>query len=161
MASRLVEKEFGNHLRYRVAGIYVEKEKILLVDHSGLNDENEFWSPPGGGLHFGESVRDCLLREFKEETGLLADVGEFLCLMEYLNHPLHAVEVFFRVNEVSGSLNTGIDPEMDIENQIIKNVEFLSFDQVANIPDSRKHGILQGVSNLENLMQKRGYFKLP
>lgn len=161
MIDKSIEKEYGNRVRLRVAGICIEKEKILLVKHSGLNDSNQFWAPPGGGLQFGESTQECLIREFQEETGLDIQVGEFICVSEYINPPLHAVELFFDVNVVDGKLLSGFDPEALPEDQIIKNVKFLSFEELSQIPDSMKHSLLKGVLNLDELKLKNGYSIFP
>ena len=62
-----IDRIYGNRIRIRVCGILIQNEKILLVNHSGLTVSNTFWSPPGGGLKYGESVIQCLEREFLEE----------------------------------------------------------------------------------------------
>ena len=161
MIDKSIEKEYGNRLRLRVAGICIENEKILLIEHSGLNDSNQFWAPPGGGLHFGETTQECLIREFKEETGLDIQVGEFVCVSEYLNLPLHALEIFFAVTIAGGVLESGLDPETLAEDQIIKSVKFLSIEELTEIPDSSKHSILKGVLNLDDLKSINGYSNFP
>ena len=161
MINTAVEKEYGNRLRCRVGGIYIENDQILLVNHSGLNAENTFWAPPGGGLEYGESAPEALVREFKEETGLRITIEDFLCCTEYLKPPLHALEVFFRVDKAGGILKTGSDPEVGIDEQIIQNVKFLSFEQLRQISASNKHNILHKVSNASDIIRMKGYLKLP
>ena len=161
MIDESIEKQYGNRLRVRVAGLCIKNEKILLVNHAKLNEENEFWSPPGGGLIYGESVIECLHREFLEETGLQISVKEFQCVMEYLKSPLHAIELFFKVTIRKGTLQTGFDPESRSKDQIIKNVEFLSLKEILKIPHSRKHNILHNLQNFQDLITKTGYSKFP
>ena len=60
------------------------------------------WSPPGGGAEYGISVKQQLINEFDEETGLQVDVAEFMFANEYINDPIHAIELFFRVEIISG-----------------------------------------------------------
>src|SRR5205814_2113551 len=86
---------FGNKLRVRVCGICIKDQTILLIKHKYLGPKNELWAPPGGGLNFGENARTSLEREFKEETGLNVRVEDFLFIHEFLNPPLHAIELFF------------------------------------------------------------------
>ena len=64
-----------------------------------------------GGLQYGESMQECLKREFEEETGLQVKVKRFLFVNEFLQPPLHAVEFFFEVRITGGNLRTGTDPE--------------------------------------------------
>ena len=71
-------KKFGNKLRIRVCGLCVEGGKILLVNHHSLNENGEFWGPPGGGMDYGYSAEENLKREFHEETGLHIEIENFL-----------------------------------------------------------------------------------
>ena len=54
----------------------------LLTDHGSLLVSDEYYNGqlftklPGGGLEPREGTKDCLIREFKEETGLSIEVGE-------------------------------------------------------------------------------------
>ena len=148
--------QYENKLRVRVCGICLENDKILLARHV-ISDENVIWIPPGGGLEFGENAKDGLKREFLEETGLIIKVGKFLCLNEYIENKLHAIELFFITDIVGGNLLTGMDPEHSVENQMIKNVKFLSFDEVQKLPDQQLHNILHDVKKASDLLQKGGY----
>ncbi len=132
--------QYGNQLRVRVCGICVQDGKILLINHSGMNESGEFWSPPGGGLQFGETIEDCLKREFLEETNTIISVGNFLKINEFVKPPLHAIELFYEVKIVSGEIQIGFDPEM--EEQIIKDVKWLSFEEVLNKEEGRFAKIL-------------------
>jgi len=60
-------------IRIRAAGILVQDEKILLVRHE--KNGNSYWLLPGGGVEFGETVEEALVREFQEEVGLPIRVG--------------------------------------------------------------------------------------
>jgi len=54
---------------YRVAvrALIVTDNKILAVKEV---DGGDWWAILGGGVDYGESLRDCLLREIKEEIGV-------------------------------------------------------------------------------------------
>ena len=47
--------------------------KALILNEEGkfllCKEENGMWDLPGGGLDFGESIRDCITRELGEENG--------------------------------------------------------------------------------------------
>ena len=161
MRDKTIEIEYGHRARIRVCGIYIKNDSLLLIKHRGLNKQNELWLPPGGGLHYGESTHACLQREFLEETGLSVKIGDQLCICEILDPPLHAIELFFLINEASGKPTKGVDPELSSSNQIIEDVDFLSFKQLSELPDSMKHGLLKNVMKTEDLLSKKGYFKFP
>lgn len=52
----------------RVYGILVDQGRIL-ISHERYKNKN-FSKFPGGGLKLGESVLDCIIREFKEEMDI-------------------------------------------------------------------------------------------
>lgn len=138
--------QYGNKIRVRVCGICVQDDKILLVNHSGMNESGEFWSPPGGGLEFGESIEDCLKREFLEETNTVISVGKFLKINEFLKPPLHAIELYYEVKIESGNIKKGFDPEM--EYQIIEDIQWLSFEEVLGKEEGNFSGALVGIASL-------------
>ena len=85
---------------------------ILCGLHKGVGPLGQLWVPPGGGLEFGEVITECLKREFKEETGLDILAGPLVGLYEFVEVPLHALELFYRVNlEAEGIPTLGKDPE--------------------------------------------------
>ncbi len=123
---------YGNQLRVRICGICVQDDKILLINHSGMNENNEFWSPPGGGLQFGETIAECLKREFSEETNTIISIGKLLTIREFIKLPLHAIEFYYEVKIESGQVKKGFDPEM--QEQIIKDIQWLSFKEILTNP---------------------------
>ena len=138
--------QYGNQLRVRVCGICVQSGKVLLINHSGMNESGEFWSPPGGGLEFGESIEDCLKREFLEETNTIISVGKFLTVREFLKPPLHAIELYYEVKIESGNIKKGFDPEM--EYQIIKDIQWLNFEEVLGKEEERFSEVLVEIASL-------------
>ncbi|MBC7720891.1 MAG: NUDIX domain-containing protein [Pedobacter sp.] len=61
----------------RVYGILIDSNNRILVSDEYIRGDY-FTKFPGGGLEFGEGTRDCLKREFMEETGLDITVGEHI-----------------------------------------------------------------------------------
>ncbi|MCF2444208.1 NUDIX hydrolase [Dyadobacter sp. CY345] len=148
---------YGNKLRVRVCGICIQDDQILLVRHNFVGSENIFWSPPGGGMEFGESAPAVVAREFFEETGLVVEVGQMLFVNELILPPLHAVEIFFHVEIVSGSLTKGFDPEFSAENQILQEVSYLTMKEVKQLPENHVHNVFQKCKTLEDLLLLQGY----
>lgn len=107
-----------------------------------------------------ETAHQTLLREFLEETNLAIAIGDLLFVTEYYNEPLHAIELFFSVNWVGGTLKTGVDPEMKTADQIITDARFLSWDEISEIEASQLHGVFKYATEPAKIIDLRGYFKL-
>lgn len=157
--NRAVNQTFGDRLRVRVCGILIEKERLLMIKHLGVGNSDVFWAPPGGGMEYGEDANTTLIREFKEETGLDIAVKSFLFVNEYLNKPLHGVELFFEVIKTGGILVKGGDPEMPAEQQIIDEVSWLSLDDLHQMPNKYYHNGIWDIQHFNELKQNRGYIK--
>jgi 8-oxo-dGTP diphosphatase len=158
MEKEIIEK-FGNRVRIRACGLCWKDNHLLLINHIGLSKGN-FWAPPGGGIEFGQLATEALIREFFEETGLnIKPLGlQFVC--EYVNPPLHAVELFFGVQVTGGFLRQGSDPEMMETNQIIKEVEFLSWDEILRVNEAERHGIFRFCSLATDLKKMTGFYRI-
>lgn len=149
---------FGNRLRVRVCGIYIENNKILLIKHKNIGEAGYLWSPPGGGLEFGETLQTCLAREFLEETHLSIKVEKFLFVHEFLEPPLHAIELFFEVSVREGKLQLGTDPEMQDNEQILEEVAFLGIEEILKEPRQCLHQVLRHISSFKELLEEAGSF---
>jgi ADP-ribose pyrophosphatase YjhB (NUDIX family) len=74
---------------------------------------------PGGGLAFGETPREALVREFEEETGLLVRPDVLIDVVsdvvEYPVHGVrvHAVRALYRVNLDGGAIRPEIAGSTD------------------------------------------------
>jgi len=148
---------FGNRLRVRVCGICMQDNKVLMIRHRALGN-GYLWAPPGGGLEYGETVEDALKREFLEETGLSINIEQFLFVHEYLQKPLHGIELFFEVKPIGGHLIRGEDPEMSEEDQIIDKLKYLSFKAIKAEPKGCVHNALSYANSIEELKAMRGMY---
>jgi len=154
-----INKIYGEKLRIRVCGVLVKGNELLLVHHKSLGKNGSLWAPPGGGMEYGEDAKDALKREFLEETGLQISVEEFLFVHEYLDPPLHGIELFFLVKETGGKIKLGKDPEMSQENQILTKLGFYDIEQLKCENKESLHYVLQSVNGIEELINLKGYFK--
>jgi 8-oxo-dGTP diphosphatase len=155
----LTENIYGNRVRTRVCGLCRKDKKLLLVNHHGVYG-HDFWAPPGGGVEFGVSAEANLIREFLEETGLAVKVGAFRFACEFIQPPLHAVELFFDVTAVHGKLSTGHDPEMGEHSQVISDVRFLSLAEIDELPEKHKHGLFRLAKTAGKVSGLKGYLKI-
>jgi len=143
---------YAEKLRVRVCGVCIQDKKLLLVRHGQTIGNSAFWAPPGGGLQYGETMQECLKREFREETGLEVETERFLFVNEFLHHPLHAVEFFFEVRITGGTLRTGTDPEAAAEAQLLEQVQWLTIKEVQAIAYQDKHRALQLLLSFDDLL---------
>ncbi len=152
-----IQRVFGHHLRLRVSGICIEQESILLVKHRSIGKKGILWAPPGGGLHYGETVSEALHREFLEETGLSVEMGMPLLINEYIESPLHALELFFSVQCKGGEVRKGNDPEMGSGQQIIQEVRFVSFEEIRNSDPDIFHSLFKKYNQKEAFSSFLGF----
>jgi ADP-ribose pyrophosphatase YjhB (NUDIX family) len=86
----------------RVYGILADDNKRVLVSDEFIKG-SYFTKFPGGGMEFGEGTRDCLKREFKEETGLDVVVGEHVYTTDYFqvsafNNRDQIISIYYHVH---------------------------------------------------------------
>lgn len=136
---------YAGKVRVRVGGLLLRGGAMLLAAHrSLLPNEAPFWSPPGGGWQFGESIRAALLREFREETGLTVRVGRFLHLHEFSGGKLQALELFFEVlAEEAAQPHLGHDPEHAPDHQVLTELAWLTPRQLLQLPPAQVHPVLR------------------
>jgi 8-oxo-dGTP diphosphatase len=94
----------------RVGGFVVRDDKVLLVrQHRGADPAApDYWLLPGGGLEFGETLGQALVREAREELGVAVVPIRPIALVEsispepdYPKHVIHIV-VAAHLSDLSG-----------------------------------------------------------
>ncbi|MFN9854172.1 MAG: NUDIX hydrolase [Bacteroidota bacterium] len=86
----------------RVYGVLFDADDRLLVSDEFIRGQY-ITKLPGGGLEIGEGTRDCLQREFREETGLAVTIGEHIYTTDFyqlsaFNHRDQILSIYYRVH---------------------------------------------------------------
>jgi 8-oxo-dGTP diphosphatase len=82
-----------------VAGVVIDEDGRALVIQ---RRDNAHWEPPGGILERDEAITDGLLREIKEETGLLVEPVALTGV--YKNMSRGIVALVFKCRPIGGHL---------------------------------------------------------
>jgi len=93
-----------------VDGIIIKDRSILLVQRKHEPFQG-LWALPGGFVEYGETTEHAIMREVKEETGLLTTVqGLFGVYSDPNRDPRgHTITVAYLLTPVGGDLIAGDD----------------------------------------------------
>lgn len=80
----MVEREFPLSPLVGVGGVVVHESRVLLVQR-GTEPLKGRWTIPGGLVDVGESLREAVIREVKEETGLDVEPVELIELLDRIH----------------------------------------------------------------------------
>src|SRR5699024_3010322 len=145
--------DYKNRMRIRVCGLLKKSDKILMVQLKSPVTNELVWMLPGGGLQFGEPMKDGLKREFSEETGLTVEPGDLFAVNEVIQVRCHAIECYFNITGAGGEMRLGNDPEYGRSNQILKDLQWVAADQLMGrkiAPEELKKWVRQTSDNNPN-----------
>lgn len=79
------KKDIGRPMALTLKAVVVGKNgKVLLIRRSKEKEINPgMWDLPGGHIEKSETVKEALLREVQEETGLLVEPGPIIRVVEF------------------------------------------------------------------------------
>jgi len=135
----------GN-IRIRVAGILIRENKILLVRHE--KNGKSYFLLPGGGVEYGETLEEGLIREFQEEVGLPIQVGPLVLVHDSIPPDRHrqVLNLYFLVTSSQAQIRVTPDG-------VLKDADYYpleKFGQMTVNPDVKAEileGIKQGWKN--------------
>jgi 8-oxo-dGTP diphosphatase len=96
------------------AVIWNHEDEIVLI-RRGKAPRQDQWSIPGGHVEWGESLRDAVLREVREETGLSVEIAGLVDVVDLISRGesgevmRHYVLVDFAARLLTGDLVAGSD----------------------------------------------------
>lgn len=108
-----------------------EQNRMLMVKQH--HDGKDIWMVPGGGIEEGEGAREAAVREVKEETGLDVKVTRLVWHVEEVSKRGQRFVDFFLADVVGGTLELGEDPEFDENGQVLREVKFLTREEIKKI----------------------------
>jgi 8-oxo-dGTP diphosphatase len=99
-----------------------ESERILLARLTYPEVKAGWWTLPGGGLGFGETPSEAVLRELTEETGLRGEIESLAGVESWVRRgtgaggiadDFHAIQIIYRVRVTGGTLTNELDGSTD------------------------------------------------
>ncbi len=109
----------AHHHTIRVTGVLIYEGKVLLVQQRV--SESKPWSLPGGKLEPGELISAGLIREMREETGLLVHIVKQLYLCDKPEENLIHITFLLRTDSIDGLQL----PTNELETTPILAIEFV------------------------------------
>jgi len=111
-----MKREYPETPLVGVGAVILDHGSVLLVKRKFPPLAGE-WSVPGGGLEIGETLREGVVREAREETGLTIEPAEVLGVYDRLLRDeagrvlYHYVLIDFLCRRLAGDLQAGGDAD--------------------------------------------------
>ena len=118
-----------------VDGIFIKNDYIVLIKRKN-EPFKDMWALPGGFIDYKETAEKAVLREFKEETGMSANIKK---LVGVYSHPSrdprgHTISIVFLL-ETQDEPKAG-DDASEVKFFDIKKLPKLAFDHSKIIRDA-------------------------
>lgn len=107
-------------MRIRVAGILISGEGVLLIAHK--KNDDIYWLLPGGGVDYGETLKEALEREFAEELNIHVAVNDLAFISDSIDPAgnRHVVNICFLCEYKSGNYLLGKEQRLHDFNFFMK-----------------------------------------
>lgn len=111
----MLQREFPASPLVGVGAVIVNEGRVLLV-RRGTEPLRGKWSIPGGLIEIGESLRDAVVRETREETGLEVEPLELIELLDRIHREgdrvrYHYVIADYLCHVTGGALKAASDAD--------------------------------------------------
>jgi 8-oxo-dGTP diphosphatase len=110
-----MQREFPSAPLVGVGAVVVDQGRVLLV-RRGTEPLKGHWSLPGGMVELGEGLVDAVVREVREETGLIVEPLELIELLDRIHRDekrvrYHYVIADYLCRVTGGALRAASDAE--------------------------------------------------
>jgi ADP-ribose pyrophosphatase YjhB (NUDIX family) len=110
-----MQREFPVTPLMGVGAVIVKENRVLLI-RRGAEPLKGHWSLPGGLVELGESLTEAVVREVREETGLIVEPLELVELFDSIHREgarvrYHYVVADYLCRVVGGALQAASDAE--------------------------------------------------
>ena len=118
--------------RVSARALIIHNGAVLAIRAAGSH--GEFHVLPGGGQNRGETLREAVMRECREELGVEVEVGELRFVHDYIaardefsidGSDVHQLDVIFQARILNGEPGTGPEPDT-----IQLGIQWLPLDQL-------------------------------
>ena len=86
----------------KVVAAIIEREGKIFATQRGYGEWKDWWEFPGGKINEGESPKEALRREIREELATDIEVGELFTTVEYDYPKFHLTMHCYMCRVVSG-----------------------------------------------------------
>lgn len=113
--------------RERAFSAILDNGKVVMI--KVVETDRSFWTLPGGGVEEGESREQAAIREAMEEVKLDINIVRYLFERKYA----FGIEYCYLAEPKDSNkmnIELGYDPELENDEQVIKQVEWVEIDKV-------------------------------
>lgn len=87
-----------------IASVIRHNDKVLIAQRAKKDALYGKWEFPGGKMEEGETDHQCLQRELREEFGIEAEVGDYLCTSYFEHKETPMAMIVYWVPKYSGEM---------------------------------------------------------
>ncbi len=122
-----------NRFNLRVYGLLIHQQRVLVThENRGGLLMTKF---PGGGLEFGEGLKECVEREFSEELAISAKATDLFYINDFLqiskfkrSDQLLSFYYLIETSEIEKIDINKFDPQLALEEQIFEWLSIVNLD---------------------------------
>lgn len=113
-----------------VVAAIIQRDGLVYATQRGYGEWKDWWEFPGGKIETGETHKEALMREIREELAAEIMVGQLVCTVEYDYPTFHLIMHCYLCTLMSGHL-TLLEHEAArwLSPQELENIDWLPADK--------------------------------